>query len=246
MVLVRQKGPSSAKRKSALSSRLSGSFTLLARWTTWRSASRFATLPRQEERSWREIYCCNLGWVTSCTRSPANSAPERSSELQSPGPSPGILLFFSQMSRRLRWTRRREEIFVRFFEERLTNKEGPLLWSAMIRDGRNSLIAPSLSVMAGSKKRWLFYETIRGIGGNEGIQEFKAVQQMGHRRSCRCADCCGCGFARDFAKQEFRGGSRNIVRQLCFGSHIRLPGRVEGASETTQVGAAADGVLKAV
>src|SRR5690348_18485329 len=128
MVLARRRGPSFAKRKSVLSSRLSGSFTPLARWTTSHSVSRFATLPPLREGNWHEIYCCNLGWGTSGIKSPTNSVLEKSSESRLPGPSPGTLQFFSPMSRRLRWTRRREEIIVRFFEVRLTNKEELLLW----------------------------------------------------------------------------------------------------------------------
>src|SRR5438045_9762603 len=50
------------------------------------------------------------------------------------------------------------------------------------------------------------------------------------------------GTSRSRNSVQARGTATNTVEAVAFAS----PGRVEGASETTQVGAAADGILKAV
>jgi len=50
------------------------------------------------------------------------------------------------------------------------------------------------------------------------------------------------GTSRNRNSVQARGTSSNTVGAVVFAS----PGRVEGASETTQVGAAADGILKVV
>jgi len=62
----------------------------------------------------------------------------------------------------------------------------------------------------------------------------------------RLADHCGRRVPGDAAEQEFRASAWDTLWQCSRNGCIRLPGRVEGASETTQVGAAADGILKAV
>src|ERR1051325_1695937 len=150
----------------------------------WRSVSKFAMRPPLEERKWREICCFSSAWVTSFIKNRTNSAPGKNSELPSHAPSLGILPFFLQMSRPLLWTPKPEEIFVASFEGKLTSTEELLLWSATIRDGRNSLIAPSLSAMAKSKKRCAFYESI-GI-----IEETQGLQQMGHQWPCDRTGYC--------------------------------------------------------
>src|SRR5207248_10966012 len=104
-----------------------------------------------------------------------NSALGKSSELPSHGPSLGILPFFSQMSRQLPWTPKREEIFVRSFGGKSTNREELLLWSATIRDGWNSLIAASLSAMAVWKRRWAYYENNEVLGV---MDAFQVLQEM--------------------------------------------------------------------
>src|SRR5436309_930728 len=136
----------------------------------WRSGSKFAMRRPLEERKWRETCCFSSAWVTSFIKNRTNSAPEKNSELPSHAPSPGILPFFLQMSRRLPWTPWPEEIFVTSFEAKLTRTEELLLWSATIRDGRNSLIAPSLSATARLKKRWAFYESIGAIEEIQGLR----------------------------------------------------------------------------
>src|SRR5712664_2784254 len=73
-----------------------------------------------------------------------------------------------------------------------------------------------------ARSRW-------GIGGSAIVLVIAAVAFLGTTRNRNSVQALGIS-------------SNNATRAVVFAS----PGRVEGASETTQVGAAADGILKAV
>ena len=66
--------------------------------------------------------------VTSFIKSPRRSAQVKSSALPLRALSPGIPQFCSQMSRRLPWTPKREETFVKSFEAKWMSMEELLSW----------------------------------------------------------------------------------------------------------------------
>src|SRR5467141_302093 len=69
---------------------------------------------------------------------------------------------------------------------------------------------------------------------------------MGHWWFRNCLGHSGRRVLGDNAEQEFGAGSGILSNSAIATVAFASPGRVEGASETTQVGAAADGILKAV